>query len=125
MGTLKLKRPDAFALLERVALTSVGVPARWIPKSVNGTVFDVPSRSQSADGFLLLQKSLFDCVGQQRVGLELVAMDWVGDDAARTVYSRPVSRIVLSLGVLSWPVVWLIEAVSEFRLPGVWAARET
>ena len=86
---------------------------------MNGTVFDFPSRSQPADGFLLLQKSLSDCVGQQRVGLEFVAMGWVGDEAARTVYSRPGSRIVLSLGVLSWPVVLLLEAVSDFRLPGV------
>ena len=61
----------------------------------------------------------FDGVGQQGVVAERVTRAWLVDDVARTVYSRPVSRIVLSLGVLSWPVVLLLEAVSDFRLPGV------
>ena len=96
-----------------MASASVGVAVRWIPISATGTIFEFPDRSQPADDFLLLQKSLFDCVGQQGVGAERVTRGWVVDDAARTVYSRPVSRIVLSLGVLSWPVGLLPEAVSD------------
>lgn len=96
-----------------MASASVGVAVRWIPISATGTIFEFPDRSQLADDCLLLQKSLFDCVGQQGVGAERVTRGWVVDDVARTVYSRTVSRIVLSLGVLSWVLGLLPEAVSD------------